>query len=63
MYNISLFAEDEAHEDFLTTLAQRLAFVNAGGAGVDSVRLNISPAAARGSGAGELGVSAKLRLL
>ena len=25
MYNISLFAEDEAHEDFLTTLAQRLA--------------------------------------
>lgn len=25
MYNISLFAEDEAHEDFLTTLAQRFA--------------------------------------
>ena len=25
MYNISLFAEDEAHEDFLTTLARRLA--------------------------------------
>ena len=25
MYNISLFAEDEAHEDFLTTLTQRLA--------------------------------------
>lgn len=25
MYNISLFVEDEAHEDFLTTLVQRLA--------------------------------------